>query len=165
MGFWGGGTVLAKNTSAVLCDCIKHYMGEEKFSNNFKFSSVRNPFSRAVSMWKHWSWSEAKTFNDFCRMIQKGDYPNRCAIWHSGTLYEHLVGNGNLLVDMVVRLENLQQDIDTVCDKIGVLQHKLLHQNKSRHKHYTEYYDDETRQIVTEKYRKDVEYFGYEFGD
>ena len=164
MGFWGGDTLLKKHTSPNLYKCISNYVGKEVYNKSFVFTTIRNPYSRAVSMYKHSSWSSAKTFKDFCNAIKKEKYPSMAAKWHNSTIAEHIISNDKLKVDFVVRLENLQQDFNIVCDKIGIPHKELPHYNKSKHKYYTEYYDEETKEIVAEKYAKDIEYFNYEFG-
>ena len=166
MGFWPlRKRILKKNTSDHLYRCVSNYVGESVYSKSYTFSSVRNPYSRAVSMFTHWSWDSVKTFKEFCIAIQKEKYPSACAKWHSSSLTEHITCGDKLMVDCVIRLENLQEDFNTICDKIGIPQKQLPHKNKSKHKHYTEYYDDETREIVAKKYAKDIEYFGYKFGE
>ena len=150
---------------------------EGDLTEYFKFAFVRNPYKRAVSDWK-WligkskSRRRRKTFlkyltadGYFSKMLNtENDKSSR--IDHTHPQYDFIYDkNGNCLVDFIGKTENLQEDFNIVCDRIGIPQQELPHKKKGNYKHYTEYYDDETRQIVAEKYAKDIEHFGYEFGE
>ena len=140
-------------------------LGYTTYSELYVFSFVRNPFSRAVSSWKFTTKKSGKSFKDFCRNLVNMSNFGSFEEWHSTEQWIHLYDDeNNLIVDYVGRVESYQQDFNIACDKIGIPKRELPHKNKSTHKHYTEYYDDETRQIVAEKYAKDIEYFGYKFG-
>ena len=96
-----------------------------------------------------------ETFNDF--ILNK----SKSYRWGGDNQSQH---NFTKCCDFIGRYENLQEDFNIICDKIKIPRQELPHFNKTKHKHYTEYYDDETREIVAEKYAKDIEYFGYKFG-
>ena len=64
----------------------------------------------------------------------------------------------------LLRFERLQQDFDAMCDAIGIERGVLPTLNSTRGKdnHYMEYYDSETRRLVSSIYEKDFKIFGYE---
>jgi len=133
-----------------------------KFKDYFKFTFVRNPWDKAVSEWRYFS----KIIPDY--NIEFKDSINSKKYWgHPYPWTEHawLQIRFALGCDFVGRFETLQQDFNTVCDKIGIQRRQLPHTNTTNHKHYTEYYDNETREIVAKKYARDIEYFGYKFGE
>ena len=55
----------------------------------------------------------------------------------------------------------VQQDFDAVCKIIGKPRRKLPHVNKGDRAHYSEYFDEDCRQLFLRHFAKDVELFGY----
>jgi chondroitin 4-sulfotransferase 11 len=141
--------------------CIRNY---------FKFAFVRNPYDWVVSWYfyrkprKNENNTKNISFKKWL-MDKNSTAYNETGIGLTMSQLDIVSGDKECKMDFIGRFENLQEDFNTVCDKIGIPRQELPHKNKSKHKHYTEYYDDETKQIVAEKYAKDIEYFGYEFGE
>ena len=160
-----------QTTKHMLADKAKKVYNEY-WNDYFKFAFVRNPWEVEVSwyFWRLRGWGCSKrstrgmSFEDF--VIQFDITAATPWVPNTSLFLDYLTdSSGAVMVDFIGRVENFQEDFDTVCDKIGIPRQELPHTNKTKHKHYTEYYDDETKEIVAEKYAQDIEYFGYKFGE
>ena len=149
---------------------------EPYWNDYFKFSFVRNPWDRMVSMGKcpafygvHLSKNPPSiNFNGYLKKFPKIEVDPRSQSRHDNFSPEPNSVYLNILneeLDYIGKFENLQEDYNIICDAINKPRATLANDppHQSRHKHYAFYYDDETREIIAEKYAKDIEYFGYEF--
>lgn len=141
-----------------------------KHIDYFKFTFCRNPYDRLVSTYEFFNLSKRyNTFSNFVNCTRLFEDVKKILdqdFCLNTDLEYHLLPGVYFIkhgVDFIGRFENLQQDFDSICNTIGIPKQKLPYARKTKHKHYTEYYDDETRQIVAELYKKDFEYFGYKF--
>ena len=181
-----GGTSVSANLMP-MCDEKTYRVGHPEFfkyekmhlTNYIKFTFVRNPYDRLVGAFNYIKSGQSKFKTDielkdklkidnfcFSEFIKNKLFKWEYHLHHFRPVIGFYINKTDLnKFDFIGKFENLQEDFDIVCDKIGIPQQKLPHKNKTKHKHYTEYYDDETRSIVAEKYAKDIEYFGYEFGE
>lgn len=72
--------------------------------------------------------------------------------------------NGDILVDFIGKFETLNEDWKYIAEKLQLhrpLPH--LNENTNKNSHYTEYYNDKTKNIIQNKFATDINYFEYEF--
>lgn len=119
------------------------------------YGVVRNPYSRIVSWWKFRA--PKKPFKLWLNTFGKIPFQRMT--------YKDYFQSSARHVDNIIHTESLQTDFDNLCDDIDIPRKKLPHKNKTRHIHYTEYYDEDTRQIVEEMFEDDIKYFKYKFGE
>jgi len=146
------------------------------FSDYFKFTIVRNPWDRLVSMF---AWTDQKWFkgeellrSDFEKLVQDSYALFRAAKSSPKAIelpaylrrqYDYIFDNCNRkLVDFVARYENLDFDWRIICIKLR-LEVSLPHRMKSHHQNYKHYYGRETQRLVSEMFALDLEEFQYEF--
>ena len=65
-------------------------------------------------------------------------------------------------IDLILRYENLNDDFKKLSEKLKIT-NKLEKKNYSKHKHYSEYYDDEIKKILYPYIKEDLDYFNYKF--
>ncbi len=148
-------------------------LSEEVYDNFYKFAFVRNPWDWQVSMYhfilketSHRNHRIVKTmrgFEDYIEWIMTTKKPY--ARGATKFQYEMLTdADGKILLDFIGRYENLKQDFSHVCQILNI-EAPLPQLNRTVHRDYRTYYTEKTKNRVADYFRKDIELFGYRFGD
>jgi len=148
------------------------------FWRYFKFTFVRNPYTRLVSAYEflrnggHPAWPRDQRFRDevLSNYVDFADFVLR---WlkprpqrpepHFRPQHEFLEMGGRLVMDFVGRVERIDVDFATVCDRLGI-QAQLGRLNPTNENHGTlgDYYSsDAVERRVRDFYARDFELFGY----
>jgi len=138
----------------------------------FAFTFVRNPWDRIVSVFnkpdgdlvrlarKKGIEIASLTFAEFVEQTQDLSHA------HLRPQCDYVLGReGRPQVDFVGRFERLQEEFDAVCDRVGANTTLAWHKRSPRRNgaHYRDYYCARTREIVAQRYARDIERFDYVF--
>jgi hypothetical protein len=149
-------------------------VGESLWQQYFSFAFVRNPFDLMVSSYFWWLEKAHKfrkldrlraevegmaDFNEFISSRFGREYVNE----YPGDMFDWIAENGEIIVDFVGRVENLDDDWKTICGKIGVPFVELAHVNRTSRGDYREYYNQASIDLVAHRFQKTIEIFGYRF--
>lgn len=166
------------------------YVSEEFDKSAYKFTFVRNPYDRAVSLYldmalrgkgkaKNKHWARSLGFLGFCREVygnemgKIGLYCNR----KNSMFSPQIRWLENTKIDLVGRVENIDVDFDNLLKALGREKVKLPHLRESRggyslsrnkwtknsahREHFSKFYCTEARELVEDAYREDFKEFNY----
>jgi len=127
---------------------------------------VRNPWARELSLFDHARGEPTHSHYALYQRMSFDDYVYwRCDNQLPSQRSKLCGPNGDLLVNAIGRYERLRDDFGRIQSRIGVPAAPLPRLNVGSRpgRDYRECYTPETRALVHELCRDDVEYFGYAF--
>lgn len=155
---------------------IRDKVGSAVWNEYFKFSIARNPWDRVVSLftWKARNDREFKAGpavgNELVdRELRLRQLRTRFSEFVKGTWQTNdrfYLIDGRCCVDFIIRYENLADDVQGVCRRLGIPAIELP-RLKSGFKpgqfHYSRYYDADSEALVADRHSSDIRLFGYRF--
>lgn len=148
------------------------------YDDYFKFTIIRNTYDWILSTYYHILVWPTHSHHDIVKNLSLRQFiiyyvevmmnnegieigKNKCV-----TPLEFISNiDGDIIVDCVARFENIDYDIKTVFQRIGIECNKLpsINVNPKKTMDYRKYYDKESKDLVEKYFAKDLEYFKYKF--
>ena len=135
----------------------------EQFESFYKFAVVRNPWEWSVSNWNYIRQNPLHKHHAIMAGLSFRDYVCEFAPTNEPPQWDYLAAsNGEPLVDLVGRFEQLDHDWGIFCRAVGLVAH-LPKINLCAHPFYRRFYDAETKAAVAKRCAREVEHCGYTF--
>jgi hypothetical protein len=140
------------------------------FMDFFKFSAVRNPWARAVSIYfrrEGIQMGRAMTFENFCEQHTCASDTCLHPTLHKNQI-DWLCGeDGLIMMDFVYKVEEFDAAIKEIAERtdgrVQLLSKESNRNPKSKSLEYTRMYNDKTKKIIAKNFAKDIDFFKYSF--
>ena len=112
---------------------VKENIGEEIFNSYFKFTSIRNPFTTALSLYFHrekfdgneYGVDDVKSFNKWLKDVYEVHCETPYELTHNNyapfnNWSEYYTIDGKVMCDFHIRCENLINDVNKVLKKLQI---------------------------------------------
>lgn len=151
-------------------------LSPEYFRRAWKFTFVRNPYDRAVSLYTYFisdlscRMLPTTTFSIFCMYLEQHAYePIGLYNWRGLSQLNPQVAwlrdsDGTFLCDFVGKVENIDNDFNKVSQtlRLSTNTKKLPRENRTSRLPIESYYSDREMEIVAKVYAEDFAQFGYD---
>lgn len=137
----------------------------------FSFVVVRNPWDRMVSMYNFFLLNKElfeKTYD-----LKKEDFLSFCNLIKERENDKFFIASNKQVEwldpknppNKIIYFESLQEEFSEMVKEINLIgiSPKLPHKNKTKHLHYSSYYNPETIKIISGVFEEDIDTFKYTF--
>jgi hypothetical protein len=138
---------------------IKKDLGDDIWNSYFKIVNIRNPYDLTVSLY-HDTGHNSKNPIDFENFLREDRFKNILIsnkdIWSL---------NGEFVFDYYLRQEFLEKDILKMMKELNIpiYKDKLPTYKKIDREHYSIYYNEISKEIISQIYDKELKMFNYTF--
>lgn len=149
------------------CELLRQQIGSEKYDGYYKFAFVRNPWARIVSdyFWRQ-QLPKKRPVLPFAEFVGNAQKLVLEKSYYEQEFGDHFIPQTQYTVDVddVLRFERFEEGIQVVAARLGVETGPIVAKESKPHDRYWEYYDEKSRSVINEVYRKEIDQFGFEFG-
>ena len=135
---------------------VEHTWDKYEGNKYFSFTFVRNPYARIFSLYKFLK-RRKKIDESLEEFITNMD--------REPSQYRLLNDNGNIPLSFVGKFENIENDFNFVCEKIGINERysdlPILLKSKENKITYKDVFNDKLKDIIDEKHHDDFVNFNY----